>query len=114
MTEGPVGELEELIARAFAQGPETMDVNDAATYLAAVLAPLVVLRSQLEHVGWYRPDHIDEDGDETEWSFYPVEEMNHPMVMRLLGDFRALFAIPPRVVSGTAHLPITIGMGATD
>ena len=95
MTEGPVGELEELIARAFAQGPETMDVADAATYLAAVLAPLVVLRSQLEHVGWY-------DGGSQE------------LCVAAEDGARPVFFVPPRVVSGTAHLPITIGMGATD
>ncbi len=52
MAEGPVGELEELIVRAFAQGPETMNVADAAIYLAQVLAPKVVLRTELEHIGW--------------------------------------------------------------
>jgi len=100
MTEGPVGELEELIARAFAQGPETMDVNDAATYLAAVLAPLVVLRSDLEHVGWKH--RITLAGD------FMLSEHREG------DDDRAVFCIPARTVSGTAHLPITIGMCATD
>lgn len=48
----PIGELEELVRQAFASGPETMRVEEAAAFLAERLAPLVVLRTQLEHGGW--------------------------------------------------------------
>lgn len=48
----PVGEIQQFIVDALAcADSETMDAADAAEYLARAVAPHVVLRAQLEHVG---------------------------------------------------------------
>lgn len=106
MTEGPVGELEDLIARAFAQGPETLSAQDAALYLAEQLAPHVVLRDQLEHVGWLLRREASEDGPAMN------EITTH---LGLTGEgLRAVFTIPPRTVQGGANLVLQFGAGASD
>jgi len=74
-----------------------MNVADAALYLAEMLAPLVVLRSDLEHVGWLEPQ---------------LNEITTHLALTGEG-LRAVFCVPPRVVSGTATLVIEMS-GAAD
>lgn len=93
MAEGPVGELEELIGRALIDivGNGQVTIEEATPLVAARLAPHVVLREQLEHVGW-----IDADRFTTE---------------RESDDARAVFCIPARVVNGSGHIAVIWGAG---
>lgn len=91
----PLGELEELIARAFAEGPTTMDAKAAAEYLAVQLAPKVVLRDQLEHVGWLQPE---------------INQITTELSALNTTSLRAVFCIPARTVQGTSRIEIPGGM----
>lgn len=85
-----------------------MNVTDAALYLAETLAPLVVLRSDLEHVGWL--------ANETAERAHDVDFLSvggGSVFPNLTEGMRAVFCVPPRVVSGTATLVIEMS-GAAD
>ncbi len=89
----PVGEIEEVIAKALAAAEGPMDNPAAALYLAEVIAPKVVWRESLGHVGWLNAetgDLVAERQNETD---------------------RPLFTIPARTVTGTAELEVIFGMG---
>ena len=84
---GPVGELQGLIETAVASGVTIED-------LARALAPKVVLRDQLEHVGWLAAtgDLVSEQPDQTA---------------------RAVFLIPPQVVvADELYMEIPFGIGS--
>ncbi len=111
----PIGELEELIEQALNADMGALNAHECAIYLAARLAPQVVLRTQLEHAGWLKPEHVDEDGDEIDATFWTVEEAEQPSFTTYMKDSSPVFLIPPRVVQGTTELILggNIGGDAT-
>src|SRR6185369_17110125 len=91
----PVGELEDLIERALSEGPAVqLTAPEVARLLAARIAPEVVLRAQLTHVGWVCDRGHDADDSLTQTSY--------------CDECAAVFMVPPRTVQGTSEIVVQL------